>query len=89
MTIEVQRETVDWVKKTHYQNGVTYTGSWSYQIVPFRSRPTGSWVNAVVNGSDKGIDVSGLSANYYWVFYRIDGVAPYIPVEDPEVLVVL
>lgn len=88
MTIYVQRETDDWVKKTHYQDGVAYTGAWSYQIVAYKARPTGTWVTAVVNGSNKGLDVQGMTAGNYWVFYRIDGQGAYTPVIDPEILVV-
>jgi hypothetical protein len=88
VTIYVQRETDDWVKKTIYLDGVVYTGAWSYQIVAYYARPTGSWVTAVVSGGNKGINIEGLSAGNYWVFYRIDGQGSYVPVLDPEVLVV-
>jgi hypothetical protein len=88
MTIYVQRETDDWVGKTLTQDGVTYTGAWSYQIVAYGSRPTGSWTSAVVSAGNKGINLESLAAGNYWVFYRIDGQGSYTPVLDPEVLVV-
>ena len=84
-----QRETDDWVKWPVTQNGVPYTGAWSYQIVAHGARPTGSWITAVVNGADKGINIEALTAGYYWVFIRIDGQAPYIPVLDPEDLIIV
>ena len=85
--IVVRHETDDWIKKTHYQQGQAYTGAWSYQIVTYGASPTGSWTSAIVNGTDKGFNVENLAAGYYWVFYRIDGQAPYNPILNPEILI--
>jgi len=85
----IQRETDDWLAWPITQAGSTYLGQWSYQIVPWRSRPTGSWLPAVTVGAAKGIEVAGLTPGYYSVFVRIDGQGSYVPVADPDVLTVL
>jgi len=87
--IAYQRETDDWrgFTVTNQTTGQLATG-WSYQIVARGARPTGSWLSAVVNGTQKGIDIQGLSAGYYSVFFRIEGQAPYAPVLDPVELVI-
>lgn len=86
--IFVQRETDDWVQKTFTEEGTTYTGLWSSQIVAYGARPTGTWVSSVTNGGDKGFNIEGLATGYYHVYYRMDGQSPYAPVVGPDVLVV-
>ena len=84
----MQRETDDWVKWPVTQNGAAYTGAWSYQIVAYGARPTGTWLTAVVNGADKGVDIQGLTAGYYSIFVRIDGQGAYVPVLNPKSLII-
>ena len=84
-----ERETDDWAHIPVIQDGTTYTGNWSYQIVPYGDRPTGTWTTAVVNGGLKGVDIQGLVVGYYTVFIRIDGLAGYAPVvENTDYLVI-
>ena len=92
--VAYQRETNDWRSFTLNQYNSTtsaweaYTGAWSYQIVARGSRPTGTWISAVVVGGFKGINILGLTVGHYWIFFRIDGQAGgYIPVLDPVELV--
>lgn len=87
-SISYQRETNDWRSFTFTRDGVPYTGAWSYQIVAKGARPVGSWLSAVVLNGQRGIDVKNLAAGYYWVFFRIDGQAPYAPELDPVDLVI-
>jgi hypothetical protein len=84
----LERETDDWLYIPITQNGVAYTGAWSYQIVAFDARPVGSWLTAVPNGGLKGIDVQGLAVGSYDVFIRIDGQGNYAPVFKTDPLVV-
>lgn len=86
--ITVQRETDDWFYKPIEQGGNLYTGAWSYQITAYGSRPTGAWLTAVTNSGLKGVDIQGMSAGYYWLWIRIDGQTPYVPIEAPEDLIV-
>lgn len=88
MTATFQRETYDWLKVTVHHAGVVYEGAWEYQIVPHGDRPTGTWVAAVQNGGDLGVVIQGLAPGYHWLFYRIDGVSPYLPVPDPITLLI-
>jgi hypothetical protein len=83
MALSFQRETDDWAYIPVTQNGVAYTGSWSYQITAYGARPTGSWLTAVVNSGSKGIDIQGMSKGFYWLWIRIDGQGVYVPVLDP------
>jgi len=87
--IPYQRETDDWrgFTITNQTTGLP-AANWSYQIVSKGARPAGSWLSAVVNGGQKGVDIQGLTAGYYWVFFRIEGQAPYAPVLDPVDLVI-
>ena len=85
--IEYQRETDDWRGFTLALRGAAYTGSWSYQIVARGARPIGTWLSSVTLNGEKGIDIQGLAAGYYWVFFRPDGQAPYAPILGPVDLV--
>jgi hypothetical protein len=91
--IRYPRETDDWRGFTHRQYNYetsmweAYTGVWSYQIVPHHTRPTGTWLAAVTLGTQKGIDIAGLTVGYHWVFFRIDGQGSYTPVLGPVELV--
>jgi hypothetical protein len=88
LAVIYQRETDDWRAIDVALNGNAYTGGWSYQIVTYGSRPTGSWTSAVVLSGAKGIDIQGLTVGSYQVFLRIDGQTPYAPVLDPIDLVI-
>jgi hypothetical protein len=73
-----ERETDDWAEIPIIQEGVAFTGSWSYQIVQFGDsyRPTGSWLPAVTNGT-------------YSIWIRIDGLSGYAPIfRNTDVLVI-
>lgn len=83
-----QRETDDWIKWPVTQDGVEYTGNWSYQIVPYGTRPTGTWLTAVPQAGNKGINVENLASGYYNVFIRIDGQGAYAPVLNPKPLII-
>jgi hypothetical protein len=83
-----QRETDDWAEVPVTHQGQAYTDAWSYQIVPWRGRPTGSWTTAKISGAAKGFDISGLAPGYYWLFIRIDGQAPYAPELNPQIFVI-
>lgn len=88
-----QRETVDWraldvLRTPPGQPTAPYAGDWSYQIVPYGSRPTGSYTAAVELNGVKGVNISGLSAGTYWVFIRIDGQTPYVPIQNPLDLII-
>jgi hypothetical protein len=91
--ITYPRETDDWrgftLSQYDYETSTwgTYAGAWSYQIVPHHTRPTGTWLTAVVLGTKKGIDIAGLTAGYHWIFFRIDGQGTYVPVLGPVELV--
>jgi hypothetical protein len=89
--VTLQRETDDWVYVPLLQAGAAYTGAWSYQIVPYMQRPGylgATWVPAVENGGARGVDVVGLASGHYWIWPRIDGQDPYVPVTDPILLVI-
>lgn len=95
--IAYQRETNDWRGFTLRRfdefalpipRYVDYTGAWSYQIVAKGARPTGAWLGAVTLNGQKGIDIKNLTPGYYWLFFRIDGQAPYVPELDPIDLVI-
>lgn len=88
MTLRFQRETDDWFYVPVTQDDADYTGAWSYQIRPYGSRPTGSWLTAVTNTGRKGIDIQGMAAGFYWLWIRIDGQGAYTPVLDPEDLII-
>ena len=84
-----QRETDDWTHIAVTQQGAAYDDAWSYQIVPRLPRPTGTWTAAIANlTGQKGINIVGLTAGYYWVFIRIDGQDGYIPILDPIDLII-
>lgn len=87
--VTFQRETYDWAPLTITRAGEPYTGTWEYQIVPYGSRPTGSWSSAVLNNGVRGVNIQGLPVGTYRVFYRITGVNPYQPVPDPVELVIV
>jgi hypothetical protein len=81
--VAYQRETDDWRGFTLTNQGSAYAGSWSYQITARGSRPIGTWLSAVTLNSRKGIDIQGLAAGRYWVWFRIEGQSPYAPILDP------
>jgi hypothetical protein len=86
-----ERETDDWAEVPIIQDGATFTGSWSYQIVQFGDtyRPTGSWLPSVTNASKKGVDIQGMAKGLYSVWVRIDGLAGYAPIfRNTDVLVI-
>lgn len=85
----MERETDDWVEWHPTQKGQPYLGAWSYQIVAYGARPTGTWLTAVVNGGDKGVDINSMTVGYYYIFIRPDGQGAYVPVfRDDEPLII-
>lgn len=82
--LRVQRETDDWIPRTISQQGSAYTGAWSYQIVAYRARPTGTWVTAAERAGVKGVEVSGLAEGIHEIYYRVDGQGSDVPVLDPD-----
>ena len=89
--IELERETDDWIELPIIQEGVSYTGSWSYQIVPFgdTNRPTGTWLPAVTLAGDKGVNIESMTPGLYSVWIRIDGLSGYAPIfrNNDEILI--
>jgi hypothetical protein len=86
-----ERETDDWAEIPIIQEGVAFTGSWSYQIVQFGDsyRPTGSWLPAVTNAGAKGVDIQGMTKGTYSIWIRIDGLSGYAPIfRNTDVLVI-
>lgn len=84
-----ERETDDWAHVPVTQDDESWTGSWSYQIVVYGARPTGTWLPAVTNATLKGVDIQGLTVGYWDLYIRIDGLAGYAPVFlNPDVFVI-
>lgn len=75
-----ERETDDWAQIPVTQDDASWTGGWSYQIVSYGARPSGTWLPAVTNASQKGVDIAGLTTGYYDLYIRIDGLAGYAPI---------
>lgn len=94
--IAYQRATSDWrgftLRQYDFENLIweDYTGAWSYQITAYGTQPDpDEWLPAVPMGAMKGVAITGLTAGYYWIWFRIDDADPYVPVNDPIELAIL